>query len=120
VGRRGTAPLILILGSTVNFMPWPCTPRKEHWHPLNRRLGKPHSQSGHFLSLPGFKPKPPSLQQVTIPNIKHQLLPSCQVTTKIQIGQLQQVAFPFDMPVVHATIPGLITQVLIFVIHAII
>jgi len=73
-------------------------------------MGKPQSQSGHFLTLPGFKPKPPSLHQVTIPTILHQLLPSCQVTTRIQIGYMQHMAFPFDMPVVHATIPGLITQ----------
>jgi hypothetical protein len=68
MGRRGTTPLILNLGTrcrqVVNFMPWPCTPRKEPWYLLNRRLGKPQSQSGHFLSLPGFKPKPTSLNQL--------------------------------------------------------
>ena len=88
--------------------------------PFNRRLGKPQNQSGHFLSLPGFEPDPSSLQQVTIPTILLKLLPNCQVTTRNQISQMQPVAFPFDTPVVYATIPGLFIQVLILVINAVI
>jgi len=94
--------------------------RKEPWYPLNRRLGKPQSQSGNLLSLPRFKPEPSSLQQVTIPTILLQLLPNCQVTTRIQIGQMQPVACQFDIPIVHAAIPGLFTQVLKHVICAVI
>jgi len=124
MGRRVTAPLILILGTRwrrlVNFMPWPHTPRKQPWYPLNRRLGKPQSQSGHFLSVPGFKPEPSSLQQVTIPNIVLQLLLNYQFNTRIQIGQMQPVACQFDMPVVHAAIAGLFTKVVILVTHAVI
>jgi hypothetical protein len=106
MGRRDTAPLILNIGTrwrwVVNFMLWPCTPRKEPWYPLNRRLGKPQSQCGHCLSLPGFEPKPSSLWQVTIPTILLQLLSNSLVTTRIQIGQMQPVAYHFDMSVVHA------------------
>jgi len=59
------------------------------WLPLKRRLGKPQNQSGHFLSLPEFEPKPSSPKQVTIPTLLHQLPPNCQVNTRIQIGQMQ-------------------------------
>jgi hypothetical protein len=95
-------------------------PRKEPWYPLNRRLGKPQSQSENLLSLPGFEPKPSSLQQVTIPTILLQLLPNCQVTTRIQIGQMQPEACQFDMPVVHAAIAGLFIKIVILMIYAVI
>jgi hypothetical protein len=44
------------------------TPGKEHWHPLNQRLGGPQSLPGHFgegknlLPLAGFKP--PTVQPI--------------------------------------------------------
>jgi hypothetical protein len=72
------------------------------------------------ISLPGSEQKPSSLQQVTIPTIPLQFLPNCQVTITNQIGQMQPVACQFDMPVVHAAIAGLFTQVVTLVTYAVI
>ena len=107
MGRRGAAPFLTL---AVDGCEW-LTSRpghvleEKHWYPLNRRQGKPHSQSWHVLSLPPFKPEPSSLQQVTITNILHHFLPNCQVTTRSHRGQMQLVNCQFDMPVVHAAIP---------------
>jgi hypothetical protein len=61
-GSRGTAPLILSIRMwrAVNCTSWPLYAREKT--ALNRRLGVPQSQAGHFgeekslLSLPGFEP----------------------------------------------------------------
>jgi len=51
-GSRCIAPLILNLGTRcrwlVNVTPQSLYRRKEHWYPLNRRLGGPQSWSVHI------------------------------------------------------------------------
>jgi hypothetical protein len=59
-GSRGTAPLILNLGTrwrwVVNFTPRPLYPRKEHWYPLHKRLSRPQSRSEHSDEEKNFNP----------------------------------------------------------------
>jgi hypothetical protein len=51
-GSGCTAPRILDLGTrwrlVVSFTPYPFYPQiKRSWYPFDRRLGGPHSRSGH-------------------------------------------------------------------------
>jgi hypothetical protein len=49
MGSRGIVTLTPNLSircmSVVNFTPQPFTSEKEQWHPLNKRMGEPQSQS---------------------------------------------------------------------------
>jgi hypothetical protein len=75
-GSGGISPRILDLSTrqkqVVSFTPWPLYPqRKSPWYPLDRRLGGPHSWSGHggegINSYPLSGPEPP----ITQPTAQH-------------------------------------------------